>query len=192
MKDSVIKSPARIIFRFIPFVIFSGLAVVFFIQLNSASKISDLSSVLIGKQVPEFDLPGLKGLNHKGIPILGLSDSSLVGQPSLINIFASWCFPCHEEHPFLMSLGKEGIIDVLGINYKDKTGNALRFLGGLGNPYKRVGVDQDGDVAIDWGVYGIPETFLVDSSGVIRHKIVGPINESNIDLLKEEIIKMIK
>ena len=132
---------------------------------------STLPSALIDKPVPEFDLPPLEaaGMNKPG-----LASSDLTGKVQLVNIFASWCGPCRAEHPYLMRMAREGVV-LQGFNYKDNPGDAARFLRELGDPYERIGADRNGRAGIDWGVYGVPETFVIDAEGKIRHKHVGPI-----------------
>lgn len=125
-------------------------------------------SPLIGKPVPAFQLPRLEG-------DAGFSDGDLRGVPSIVNFFASWCTPCLEEHPVLMQLAREGGVRLVGINYKDAPDDALRWLARHGNPYAVVARDSEGDAGLDWGVYGVPETYLVDADGVILHKHVGPL-----------------
>ena len=158
-----------------PLLIFGVLALFFFLQLTSGRDTSELPSALIGSPAPAFSLQPLPNLKADGTPVPGLATENLKGKPHLVNIFASWCAPCRAEHPVLISLSKDKRLDVVGINYKDDPGNALRFLGQLGNPYTRVGVDPEGRAAIDWGFYGIPETLLVDARGIVRHKVIGPI-----------------
>jgi cytochrome c biogenesis protein CcmG/thiol:disulfide interchange protein DsbE len=125
-------------------------------------------SALIGKPVPLFTLPPVMGGK------LGLASSDLKGGPSLVNVFASWCALCRAEHPLLLDLKEEGIVQIHGLNYKDRPQDAAKWLSELGNPYARTGADIDGRVAIDWGVYGVPETF-VSSEGKILYKHVGPV-----------------
>jgi len=135
-----------------------------------------LPSALIDKPVPEFALPGLEGV-AEGLATADLKAGDGAGQAngvSVVNVFASWCVPCRAEHPYLMRLAKEGVT-VHGINYQDKPEDARGWLARLGNPYTRIGADRDGRASIDWGVYGVPETFVVDGSGRIRFKQVGPI-----------------
>ncbi|MBA1158881.1 DsbE family thiol:disulfide interchange protein [Microvirga mediterraneensis] len=158
----------------LPILIFSVLALVFLLRLASGDP-SKLPSALIGRPVPEFSLAPLSGLVVEGTPVPGLSTADLKGQVTVVNVWASWCVPCRQEHPVLMELAKESGLRVVGINYKDNSDNARRFLGMLGNPYAAVGVDQDGRTAINWGVYGVPETFVVDPDGVVRYRHVGPI-----------------
>src|SRR5690606_17160108 len=129
-------------------------------------------SALIGTKAPSLSLPPLEG---SATP--ALTNAAISGQLTLVNVFASWCVPCRQEHPMLKELSKDSRINIVGINYKDKNDNALRFLGELGNPYKAIGVDPNGKAAIDWGVYGIPESYLVGPDGTILYKKVGPFDE---------------
>jgi cytochrome c biogenesis protein CcmG/thiol:disulfide interchange protein DsbE len=175
-----------------PLAVFATLAAIFLIKLLAGGDPSAIPSALIDKPVPEFSLPALDGLNRDGAPVPGFSTADLKGRVSLVNIFASWCGPCRLEHPFLVRLGEDPRIKLYGINYKDVPENARRFLGELGNPYAAVGVDDRGRAAIDWGVYGVPETFLIGPDGVIRHKIVGPLSERALDeFLMPEIEKLL-
>jgi len=153
----------------IPLLVFAVVAVVFAIGLTLDPRI--VPSVLIGKPVPEFDLPPVKGRT------LGLSDNDLKGEVSLVNVFASWCTACLEEHPLLMKLARENVVPIHGLNYKDKPDDAESWLDRLGDPYTRTGADRDGRVAIDWGVYGVPETFVVDRQGRIAHKHIGILKQ---------------
>ena len=160
----------------LPLGVFAALALVFYVGLFRGDP-SNLPSALIGKPAPEFDLPALDGLLDRGTPVPGLATSDLRrGRVSIVNVWASWCGPCRLEHPSLLELAKDTSVDLVGINYKDQTSNARRFLGMLENPFKAVGVDQSGTTAIDWGVHGVPETFVVNGSGVIVFKHVGPIS----------------
>ncbi|MBI4184721.1 MAG: DsbE family thiol:disulfide interchange protein [Proteobacteria bacterium] len=136
---------------------------------------SEVPSVLIGKSVPEFSLPPVRGR------ALGLSSADLKGEVSLVNVFASWCTSCRAEHPVLMRVKAEGLVRLHGINYKDKPEDAAKWLDGLGDPYTRTGADLDGRVAIDWGVYGVPETFVIDRQGRITHKHIGAITLKALD-----------
>lgn len=174
-----------------PLVLFGALTAAFYAQLVSGRDASVLPSALIGKPTPEFVLPKLAGLKSSETPVPGFSTSDLKGKVTLVNIFASWCVPCRVEHPVLLKLAENDGIDIVGINYKDKPANALKFLNDLGNPYKRVGTDERGRAAIDWGFYGIPETFLVGPDGIIRHKIVGPIDQKKFQKLKQEMLKLL-
>jgi cytochrome c biogenesis protein CcmG/thiol:disulfide interchange protein DsbE len=172
--DAAPKRRPRL-FHLLPLGIFLALAAVFLTRLISGEDPSQIPSVLVGKTAPEFSLPALDGLRREGAAIPGLGSASLKGKVSIVNVFASWCGPCREEHPVLMALAADPRLQVLGINYKDVPENARRFLGELGNPYAAVGVDENGRTAIDWGVYGVPETFLVGADGVIRRKFIGPL-----------------
>lgn len=131
----------------------------------------DVPSPLIGKPVPTFSLPPVQGRSA------GLSSADLKGEASLVNVFASWCVACREEHPVLMALARNGPVPVHGLNYKDQPRDAERWLNQMGDPYARTGADIDGRVAIDWGVYGVPETFVVDREGRIVYKHIGPLTE---------------
>ena len=175
-----------------PLAVFATLAAIFLAKLLMGGDPSAIPSALIDKPVPEFSLPALDGLNRDGTPVPGLAAADLKGRVSLVNIFASWCGPCRQEHPFLVQLGGDPRIKLYGINYKDVPENARRFLGELGNPYAAVGVDDRGRAAIDWGVYGVPETFLIGPDGIIRHKIVGPLSERALkEFLMPEIEKLL-
>jgi len=136
---------------------------------------SRLPSALIGKAAPEISLPPLAGLRQGDADVPGFSTADLGrGAVTVVNFFASWCAPCIQEHPLLMRLNEAGV-RIYGVNYKDPPPGGLRFLGRYGNPYAAVGVDADGRAAIEWGVYGMPETFVVDGHGRIVFKHVGPI-----------------
>ena len=162
----------------LPVAAFVGLAAVFGFYLYQVSaggkNISDIPSALIDKPAPEFSLPPIEGRDD------GFATSDLAGKVSLVNVFASWCLPCRVEHPILMRLADEGV-PIFGINIRDKPEDARRFLDQLGNPYRRIGADNNGRVSIDWGVYGYPETFIVDRGGRIRYKKIGPIMPRDLD-----------
>ncbi|MBB2792997.1 DsbE family thiol:disulfide interchange protein [Rhizobium phaseoli] len=134
--------------------------------------IAEIPSALIGTKAPALNLPPLDGAN-----LPALTDAAITGKLTLVNVFASWCIPCRDEHPILKELAKDGRLNIVAINYKDKNDNALRFLGELGNPYRAIGVDPNGKAAIDWGVYGIPESYLVAPDGTILYKRVGPFDD---------------
>ena len=151
----------------VPAIVFVGLMLGFGISLNRDP--SSVPSPLIGKPVPEFSLAPVKERT------LGLSTADLRGDVSLVNVFASWCVACREEHPLLMRMKEQGLVPIHGLNYKDKPDDAARWLDTMGDPYTRTGADLDGRVAIDWGVYGVPETFVVDRGGRIAFKQIGPI-----------------
>ncbi|MEM9734100.1 MAG: DsbE family thiol:disulfide interchange protein [Pseudomonadota bacterium] len=183
-------SKSRLFWLALPLVVFGALVAVFFVQLTSGRDVSELPSALVSKPAPTFSLPPLEGLNRAGAPVPGLSSQDLTGSVKLVNIFASWCAPCRAEHPILMALAEQDGLPIVGINYKDRDENARRFLGTLGNPYTHVGVDAQGRTAIDWGFYGIPESFLVDAEGRVRHKIVGPITADKLQVLRAQIAKL--
>src|SRR6266851_6600733 len=151
----------------VPAVVFVGLMLAFGISLNRDP--SSVPSALIGKPVPAFSLAPVKGRT------LGLSTADLRGDVSLVNVFASWCVACREEHPLLMRMREQGLVPIHGLNYKDKPDDAARWLDTMGDPYTRTGADLDGRVAIDWGVYGVPETFVIDRQGHIAFKQIGAI-----------------
>ena len=165
----------------LPGIGFTGLAVMFGKGLNMDPKL--LPSALIGKQVPDFDLPPVKGRT------LGLSSKNLHGEVSLVNVFASWCVACRAEHPLFMKLAASKAVPIHGLNYKDAPDDAARWLNTMGDPYTRTGADRDGRVAIDFGVYGVPETFVVGSDGRIAHKHIGAITEQ---ALSETILPLVE
>lgn len=156
----------------LPLVIFLGLSAVFLLQLLSGRDISVVPSALIGQPAPLTKLEPLEGTN-----LPGFDAEMFRGKVTLVNVWGSWCVPCRQEHPMLMELAQDERIQLAGINYKDQPQNALRFLGELGNPYDLIGVDQNGRAVIDWGVYGVPETFVVGPDGIIRYKHVGPLSQ---------------
>ncbi|MFG1399427.1 DsbE family thiol:disulfide interchange protein [Roseixanthobacter pseudopolyaromaticivorans] len=163
----------------LPVVAFGLLAALFLVRLFAGDP-SQIPSALVGRPAPTLGLPPLPGLLKDGTPVPGLDSADFKGRVTLVNVWASWCAPCREEHPLLMSLAKDQRLRVIGINYKDAPDNARRFLGQYGLPFAAVGVDPNGRVAIDWGVYGVPETFLVAPDGTIAHKFVGPLNEETV------------
>jgi len=170
-KQTPSPKPRRLIVL-LPLLLFLGLAALFLLQLLSGRDVAEIPSALIGQPAPETNLPPLEGM---GLP--GVDSKTFAGNVTLVNVWASWCAPCREEHPLLLALSQDKRFAVAGLNYKDKPENARRFLGSLGNPYAAIGVDDAGRTAIDWGVYGVPETFLVGRDGKIRFKHVGPLTE---------------
>jgi len=183
----------RTILVLLPLIVFTGLAALFLIRLESGVDPDLIPSALVGKPAPDFDLPPLDGLTANNQPIPGLKKADLLGHVSLVNVFASWCGPCRQEHGELEELAKDTRFRLVGINYKDKPENARRFLDELGNPYAAIGVDARGRTGIDWGVYGVPETFVVGPDGVIRYKFIGPIGEDGLaTVLKPEIEKALR
>lgn len=182
----------RRLLAFLPLIIFAVLAVIFFSQLISGKDASIVPSALVGTAAPALDLPPLDGLTRNGAPVPALSDAMIKDKVTLVNVWASWCVPCRQEHPLLMALARDERVNVVGINYKDDTANALGFLAELGNPYSAVGIDPKGVAAIDWGVYGIPETYLLASDGTIIFKQIGPFSPESIrDDLMPEIEKAV-
>lgn len=165
----------------IPLLVFAALAAVFAKGLFSGDA-SKVPSALIGKPAPAVTLAPLEGLQRDGQPVPTFAMADLArGKATIVNVFASWCAPCRVEHPFLVAMAdspavKQGKVALVGFNYKDEAENARRFLGALGNPYSAVGVDRNGRAAIDWGVYGVPETFLIGPEGRILEKHVGPLD----------------
>lgn len=186
-QDQVEKTPVKrsSLFVFLPLILFAALAGIFAFQLASGRDESVIPSALIGKPAPKLSLPPIDGLVKDRQPVPGLDPASFKGQITLVNVFGSWCVPCRVEHPLLMQLAQDKRIRLAGLNYKDKTENALRFLDELGNPYAMIGADINGRAAIEWGVYGVPETFLVGRDGNIAYKHVGPFTAESIrdDLL---------
>jgi cytochrome c biogenesis protein CcmG/thiol:disulfide interchange protein DsbE len=178
------------VFVLLPLIVFAALAVLFFVRLWSGDP-SRLPSALIGHPAPRTDLPPLAGLTTRdGKPIPGLSNAAFPGELTLVNVWASWCIPCAEEVPFLEKLAQDKRIKLVGINYKDPTDNARRFLNRYGNPFAAVGVDASGRTSIDWGVYGVPETYLIGRDGTIVYKLVGPVTTENLaQELNPEIAK---
>jgi cytochrome c biogenesis protein CcmG, thiol:disulfide interchange protein DsbE len=182
-------SRRRSVLVFIPLVLFLGLAALFLIRLG-AGDISRIPSVLIGHPAPTTVLPGVAGLERNGKPVPGLETDSFKGAVSVLNVWASWCVPCRDEAPLLLTLARDPRVRILGINYKDSAENARRFLARYGNPYVGNGADLNGRASIEWGVYGVPETFVVGRDGRIAYKLIGPIEPNNLEkALKPEIEK---
>ena len=185
-------SSRRPLLMALPLLFFLGLAMLFWFRLGDGDP-SRIPSALIGHPAPQTVLPPLAGLLADGVQVPGLDPAILKGRISLVNVWASWCVPCHDEAPLLTRLAKDKRLQLVGINYKDTPDNARRFLGRYGNPFDVVGVDGNGRAAIEWGVYGVPETFIVGREGTILYKLVGPITPDNIDsVLKAEIDKALK
>jgi cytochrome c biogenesis protein CcmG/thiol:disulfide interchange protein DsbE len=172
----------RILLAVLPLLLLVGLVAVF--ALNMDRDPSLVRSVLINKPAPAFTLPAVAGTG-----VDGFDTASLEGEVTVVNVFASWCIPCREEHPLLERLKAETGVRIFGINQKDAPENAVAFLTELGNPYQRIGGDADNRVSIDWGVYGVPETFVVNAAGVITFKHVGPISPES---LEKEMIPAIE
>ena len=176
----------------LPLIGFGVIAALFLLRLYGGDP-SKIPSALIGRPAPQTTLPALEGLSRDGAAVPGLDPSVFKGKVSIVNVWASWCVPCHDEAPLLTELGKDKRLQLVGINYKDVAENARRFLGRYGNPFSAVGVDGNGRASIEWGVYGVPETFVVGRDGTIVYKLVGPITPQNVDrVLKVEIEKALK
>ena len=172
-----------------PLVVFLALVALFLIRLYSGDP-SRIPSALIGHPAPQTDLPPVAGLERNGAVVPGIDAASFKGAVTVVNVWASWCVPCHDEAPLLMQLAQDSRFRVIGINYKDEPDNARRFLGRYGNPFAAAGADLNGRAGIEWGVYGVPETFVVGRDARIAYKLVGPITADNINtVLKPEIEK---
>jgi cytochrome c biogenesis protein CcmG/thiol:disulfide interchange protein DsbE len=165
----------------LPLLILVVVAGFFFVGFNRDPKL--IPSPMIDKPSPAFSVPGLRGNDGT------VSNARFEGKVTLVNFFASWCIPCRIEHPLLMELARTGAVQIVGVNYKDKPEDALNWLRQLGDPYGVIGADRDGRAAIDWGVYGVPESYIVDKQGRIRFKQVGPITE---DVWRKDMAPMIK
>jgi cytochrome c biogenesis protein CcmG/thiol:disulfide interchange protein DsbE len=164
---------SRRVWVLLPLLAFLALAGLFYYRLGAGDP-SRIPSALLNKPVPQFDLPPIE--EGKGE---GLSSGDLTQGVHVVNVWASWCGPCRQEHPILMQLAGDARFDLVGINYKDVPENAARFIGALGNPFARIGADRSGTTGIDWGVYGVPETFIV-RDGLIVHKFIGPLSEEGV------------
>ena len=171
----------------LPLLIFALLSGLFWYALQSGDP-SRLPSALVGKPVPAFTLPPIEGLTGEGSQGFETADLAK-GEPTIVNVWASWCVPCHEEHPLLLELAKQDGVRLYGINYKDDGAAARRFLGRYGNPFARVGADRSGRVAIDWGVYGVPETYVITGDGKIAYRHVGPLTE---DAIKQKLLPLVQ
>ena len=165
----------------LPAALFAALAAAFYWGLMNSD--DRLPSALIGRAVPEFDLPPIEGRDD------GLSSSDLRGEVSIVNVWASWCVPCRVEMPLLVELAAQGTVPIHGINYKDAPDAALAFLDETGDPYTRIGADRSGRASIDWGVYGLPETFVIDAQGRIAYKHVGPFDRRS---LEQDILPVVR
>jgi cytochrome c biogenesis protein CcmG, thiol:disulfide interchange protein DsbE len=175
----------------LPLIVFLALAALFWLRLGDGDP-SRIPSALIGHPAPQTSLPPLQGLVRNGAQVPGLDPANFKGKISVVNVWASWCVPCHDEAPLLTELARDNRLQLIGINYKDAPDNAQRFLDRYGNPFASVGVDGNGRAAIEWGVYGVPETFIVGRDGKIAYKLVGPITPDNVgSALKAEIDKAV-
>ena len=178
---SVSSKPRRRLLLLLPGMVFVGIGVLLFAGLFRDPSL--VPSPLIGKPVPAFELPPVQGR------ALGLASADLRGGVSLLNVFASWCVACRDEHPLLVALTRSGTVPVHGLNYKDPPDDAARWLERYGDPYSRTGADVDGRVGIEWGVYGVPETFVVDARGHIAYKHIGPLTEAD---LRDVILPLVQ
>jgi cytochrome c biogenesis protein CcmG/thiol:disulfide interchange protein DsbE len=176
MSEDMSRPRRRSWLAYLPLLIFLALAALFYTQMKPGGS-SRLPSPLIGKPIPAFSLPALEGSNRPGFDDAQLRN----GQVTVVNVFASWCAPCRDEHPVLIDLSKHDVVTKMGVRlaglaYKDEPSQSLRFLRELGNPYQLIGVDRSGRVGIDWGVYGVPETFIVKGDGTLAFKFIGPLS----------------
>lgn len=196
MSDHATRDPVpprrRRLLVMLPLLAFAVLAALFWFRLGDRDP-SRIPSALIGRDAPQTTLPPLAGLTRDNVPVPGLDPAAFKGKVSLVNVWASWCVPCHEEAPLLTALSADKRLQIVGINYKDTPDNARRFLGRYGNPFSIVGADSNGRAAIEWGVYGVPETFIVGRDGKIAYKLIGAVTPENIGtVLKTEIEKALK
>lgn len=172
----------------VPLVLFLGLIVLFLFRLYAGDP-SRIPSALIGRAAPQTALPGVAGLQRDGMPVPGLDPAEFKGAVTVVNVWASWCVPCHDEAPLLMQLAQDSRLRLVGINYKDDPDNARRFLGRYGNPFAAAGADESGRAGIEWGVYGVPETFVIGRDARIVYKLVGPITPDNFDSVLKPVIE---
>jgi cytochrome c biogenesis protein CcmG/thiol:disulfide interchange protein DsbE len=186
------EAPRRRLIVFLPLALFLALAALFFLRLGGSDP-SRVPSALIGRPAPATVLPPVEGLERDGKPLPGIAPEIFAGKVTLVNVWASWCVPCHDEAPLLHQLAQDQRIQIVGIDYKDKPENARRFLGRYGNPFAATGADDNGRASIEWGVYGVPETFLVGRDGRIAYKLIGPITPENLQAeLKPAIEKALR
>jgi len=172
-----------------PLVVFLALVALFLFRLYDGDP-SRIPSALIGHPAPQTNLPPIARLERNGTAVPGIDAANFKGAVTVVNVWASWCVPCHDEAPILMRLAQDNRLRLIGINYKDEPDNARRFLGRYGNPFAAAGADLNGRAGIEWGVYGVPETFVVGRDARIAYKLVGPITADNLDrVLKPEIEK---
>ncbi|MGB5275745.1 MAG: DsbE family thiol:disulfide interchange protein [Gammaproteobacteria bacterium] len=187
-QETKTRSPLR---RFMPLIIFAMLVAVLAIGLTLNPSL--VPSPLVGKPAPAFELPLLNSAGMPKGPVElntpgKLTQSDLKGDITLLNVFASWCFACRQEHQAITQLSNSGI-RVIGFNYKDKPEDAMAWLRRFGNPYQIVAQDLDGRVGIDWGVYGAPETFVIDHNGIVRDKRIGPVDA---EYIQEKLMPLLK
>lgn len=198
MNDAQTGDKPRRNWLFLAPLLFFGLLATLFLFRLFAGDASRVPSALIGKPAPELALPSLERLVRNGVQVPGIAPADLRdGRITILNVFASWCAPCRIEHPFLVDMAnheavRAGRVRVVGLNYKDEPENARRFLGALGNPYAAVGTDRNGRSSIDWGVYGVPETFLIGKDGIILKKHIGQLTEESARALLMEAVAAAK
>jgi cytochrome c biogenesis protein CcmG, thiol:disulfide interchange protein DsbE len=189
---TVIENPPvgkRRLLVLLPLFIFLALAALFFFRLGAGDP-SRIPSALIGREAPATDLPAVTGLERNGEPVPGIMPADFKSAVTILNVWASWCVPCRDEAPLLVRLAGDKRIRIIGINYKDQADNARRFLGRYGNPFAASGADTNGRAAIEWGVYGVPETFIIGRDGRIAYKLVGPLTPENLEqVVRPEIEK---
>jgi cytochrome c biogenesis protein CcmG, thiol:disulfide interchange protein DsbE len=189
---TVIENPPlhkRRLLVLLPLFAFLALAALFYFRLGAGDP-SRVPSALIGREAPATDLPAVAGLERNGRPVPGITPADFKGAVTVLNVWASWCVPCRDEAALLVKLSGDKRIRLVGINYKDQADNARRFLGRFGNPFAASGADANGRAAIEWGVYGVPETFIVGRDGRIAYKLVGPLTPENLErVVKPEIEK---
>jgi cytochrome c biogenesis protein CcmG, thiol:disulfide interchange protein DsbE len=189
---TVIENPPvrkRRLLVLLPLFAFLALAVLFYFGLHAGDP-SRIPSALIGREAPATDLPAVAGLERNGQPMPGITPADFKGAVTILNVWASWCVPCRDEASLLVRLAGDKRIRLVGINYKDKPDNARLFLARYGNPFVASGADTSGRAAIEWGVYGVPETFIVGRDGRIAYKLVGPLTRENLErVVKPEIEK---
>lgn len=176
------KPKPRIWTSILPLFVFLGIAGASYSLLSTDGRdVSALPSALLNKPAPSLGVPELKGLTKANQQIPGMTPDMFKGKISIVNVFASWCVPCRQEHPQIVEMGNDDRLQIVGINHKDSNKNALSFLSELGNPYDIVGVDRAGRASIEWGVYGVPETFIVNHKGRIIYKHVGPVGSRDLE-----------
>jgi cytochrome c biogenesis protein CcmG/thiol:disulfide interchange protein DsbE len=190
---TVIENPPatrkRRLLVLLPLLVFLALAALLFFRLGAGDP-SRIPSALIGRAAPATELPAVAGLERNGQPVPGIMPADFKDAVTVLNVWASWCVPCRDEAPLLIKLAGDKRIRLVGINYKDQADNARRFLGRFGNPFAASGADASGRAAIEWGVYGVPETFIVGRDGRIAYKLVGPLTPENLEgVMKPQIEK---
>ena len=179
---------SRRIIMLLPLLIFLGLAALMYARLGSGDP-SRIPSALIGHPAPATNLPPLAGLERDGKALPGLASIDFPGQVTVINVWGSWCEPCREEAGFLMRLGADKRLRLVGIDYKDRPDNAREFLRRYGNPFVAIGADENGRASIEWGVYGVPESFVVGRDGKIAYKLIGPVTADNLSTVLMPVIE---